>query len=567
MKLGRALTLSAITAAAAALVGGCQDYKFNPVGSCVIQPGVKQVKLADVSAADILFVVDDSGSMDPKQQALAQNFDVFIQNLSLFNQDRVARSLDPFEFHIAVTTSGVFRNYGRGRMCVAAAGAPGGRQCCDMGTCGAACDASQAGQACAGGGTCLYTGSSFQCCGTSSCTDAGAGCTLGGECGSFSQAYESPLSGGCLAGVAQAGGAYPNGDFVRAGSNPRVLHFTKDLYAPTPNLPAIQALSDQFKQNVQVGSCGSGQEQHLQAARLAVQKALSGQQPGVAAGEWPHAGAKLVVVFVADEDDCSNPADPNSAIVLQGNPGSDSCTRDQNPVGRAVEYPVSDFSSYLSGLGRPLGLGVIASADCSSGTCVPATCQVGGQTYGYAPARRLLGVSQELRVQGDEVVEGSVCQPFGDLLTEIAELVKPPSQLRLPSMPASSEITVVRIVDAGGGQRKLCTQAMSDAERDAAGWWFVACGATSAMPPVSPVSTCVHINHLNGSCEANPGETYSAEYLGQLPPGGCPGPTATAAPSSFCAQRLGVQGQNEDPADWWCYGAGTTGTCVCNTVR
>jgi hypothetical protein len=567
MKLGRPLTLAALTAAAAAAVGGCQDYAFNPVGSCVIQPGVKQVTLADVSAADILFVVDDSGSMDPKQQALAQNFDVFINDLNAFNQDRVARSLEPFEFHIAITTSSMFRNYGTGRMCVAAAGAPGGRQCCSMGSCGASCDASQAGQACAGGGTCLYNGGSFQCCATSSCGDAGAGCTLGGECGNFSQSYESPLPGGCLAGVAQAGGGYPAGSFVAAGSNPRVLHFTKDLYAPTPNAGAIQALSDQFKQNVQVGSCGSGEEQHLQAARAAVQRALAGQQPGVSPGEWPHAGAKLVVVFVADEDDCSNPPDPGQAIVLQGSPGSDSCSRNQNPVGNPVQYPTAEFSGYLSGLGRPLGLGVIASADCSSGTCVPATCQLNGSTYGYSPARRLLGVSGQVRALGDEVLEGSVCQPFGELLGQLADLVKPPSQLRLPSQPAASEITVVRIVDAGGQQRKLCTQATTDAERDAAGWWFVACGASGDMPPVSAVSTCVHINHLSGACEANPGETYSAEYLGQLPPGGCPGPTATAAPSAFCAQRLGVQGQNEDPADWWCYGSGSTGTCVCNTVR
>jgi len=573
MKLGRALTLIALTVAAAAVVGGCQDYNFNPVGSCVIQPGVKQVKLADVSAADILFVVDDSGSMDPKQQALAQNFDVFIQDLNAFNQSRVDRGLDPFEFHIAITTSSVFRNYGRGRQCVAAASAPGGRQCCDVqaGACAAdpACTEATAGQACGAGGgrACLYQGTTFQCCSTQSCGDAGAGCVLGGECGTFSQSYESPLSGGCLAGVAKPGAAYPGGDFVRAGTNPAVLHFTKDLYAPTVNTAAIQALSGQFKQNIQVGSCGSGEEQHLQAAHLAIEKALAGRQPNAAPGEWPHPDAKMVVVFVADEDDCSNPADANVAIVLQGNPGSDSCTRNQNPVGKPVLFPVGDFEAYLSGLGRALGIGVIASATCTNGSCTPSTCQVGGQAYGYAPAKRLLGVAQGLKAQGDEVVEGSVCQPFGELLTQIADLVKPPSQLRLPSLPASNVITVVRIVGAGGGQRKLCTQAITDAERATGGWWFVACGATGDNPPIAPggLSTCIHINHLNGNCEANPGETYSAEYLGQLPPGGCTNPTATQAPSAFCAQRLGVQGQNENPADWWCYGSGSVGTCVCSS--
>src|SRR5512136_1786621 len=132
MRLGRAPLLVVLTVTAVAVVGGCQDYNFNPVGSCVIQPGVKQVTLADVSAADILFVVDDSGSMDPKQQDLADNFYVFIQNLNAFNQERVSRNLQPFEFHIAITTSSIFRNYGRGKMCVAAASSPGGRQCCDV---------------------------------------------------------------------------------------------------------------------------------------------------------------------------------------------------------------------------------------------------------------------------------------------------------------------------------------------------------------------------------------------------------------------------------------------------
>ena len=57
-------------------------------------------------------------------------------------------------------------------------------------------------------------------------------------------------------------------------------------------------------------------EQHFEAGRLAVEKALAGTQPGVAAGEWPHAGAKLVVVWVGDEDDCSNPNNPAKALAL-----------------------------------------------------------------------------------------------------------------------------------------------------------------------------------------------------------------------------------------------------------
>src|SRR5574341_1983819 len=79
---------------------GCQQYNFNPVGSCIVQPGTHTVPLADITTADILFVVDDSSSMIPKQQALASNFSQFINALTTFNVDRVAKKLDAFDFHI-----------------------------------------------------------------------------------------------------------------------------------------------------------------------------------------------------------------------------------------------------------------------------------------------------------------------------------------------------------------------------------------------------------------------------------------------------------------------------------
>ena len=112
MNRGRVVALLAIVVAATTVVsGGCQSYSYSPVGVCVIQPGAKQVRLGDVSTADILFVVDDSGSMDPKQQALANNFSAFIARLTAYNVARVQRNLAAFDFHIAVTTSSVFRNY------------------------------------------------------------------------------------------------------------------------------------------------------------------------------------------------------------------------------------------------------------------------------------------------------------------------------------------------------------------------------------------------------------------------------------------------------------------------
>ncbi len=42
----------------AAFLGGCQDYQFNPVGHCIVQPGQTQITLANLSTADVLFVID-----------------------------------------------------------------------------------------------------------------------------------------------------------------------------------------------------------------------------------------------------------------------------------------------------------------------------------------------------------------------------------------------------------------------------------------------------------------------------------------------------------------------------
>jgi hypothetical protein len=130
----------------------------------------------------------------------------------------------------------------------------------------------------------------------------------------------------------------------------------------------------------------------------------------------------------------------------------------------------------------------------------------------------------------------------------------------LDSVPATSDITIVRIADSSSGAtRRICTQGV--------GWWFYDCADTTQVPAVSPVPTqCIFIDHASGDCEANPGETYSAEYLGQLPPGGCTGASPTVLPSPSCAQALPqADGGPSDPNGWWCYGpAGGTGTCVCS---
>ena len=647
MQIGRTVALFAITAAAVTVVvGGCQGYNFNPVGSCIIQPGSKQVTLEDVTTADIVFVVDDSASMTSKQAALAANFNVFINQLNQSNVDRVNHGLEPYDFHIAVTTSSIYWAdvNSQGSVCL---NGSTGTQCCKVSSCSSVSSCTP-GSACGSGGWCTIARSAiagpgvyppvsfdYQCCSGTVQDCQPQSCFPGDVCPSYTTTY---TTSDCTTGLFQQGAPYPSGAFVAAPGNPKVLHFTKNLYTPQPNTAAIAALTQQFEQNIQVGNCGSPQEQHLEAARLAMQKVLAGAY----GSDMPHLGAKLIVVWVGDEDDCSSPGpgatntDAGLSIVLQhsGDTGADECVADknvgttQNPNVPMRAFPVGDYDSYFASLVAPNGQNPTASqpyrafsaafiagtvpcvdsqnavvsyaaADqyiepvCGSvttpGYTVPsASCPADGEGI-WAGAVRFSSLADSFTARGYSVVEDTVCDSisasgFGNVLSQIANLVSAPSALMLASQPAASEVTLIQIQDSNGEQVEICPQALTQAATSTAGWWFMDCGTpTSPPPPVAtdgsgnPLTTaCIYINHDSGACEANAGQTYSAEYLGQVPPGGCQGASQTAPPldlpppagSVACFNALKGAGSSLSAADWWCYGPnGGTGTCVCNTAQ
>ena len=103
--MSRPLRVRALLPFALLAAAGCQDYNFNPVGHCLVQPGTERFTLSDVSTADVLFVVDDSGSMGGEQVKLARAFGRFIQNLDDTNAARAGNGLQPIDFHLAVTTT------------------------------------------------------------------------------------------------------------------------------------------------------------------------------------------------------------------------------------------------------------------------------------------------------------------------------------------------------------------------------------------------------------------------------------------------------------------------------
>jgi hypothetical protein len=109
-----------------------------------------------------------------------------------------------------------------------------------------------------------------------------------------------------------------------------------DLVSP----PGVMVSSDpalvtKFQSAVVVGTSGYGREQPFTAARRAVEKSAAG---GPNAG-FLRAGAKLAIVFLSDEDDCSG------ATSLTTN----AQCRTERTASPSALVPVAEFASYLRG--------------------------------------------------------------------------------------------------------------------------------------------------------------------------------------------------------------------------
>jgi hypothetical protein len=679
--MSRPVGARAIAVVVAFVAAGCQDYNFNPVGHCLLQPGSQHFTLSNVSSADVLFVVDDSNSMAGKQANLANAFSDFVENLTSTNIGRAQGGLLPLDFHVAVTTTSVFYNRAplTAQTCSDTCGAEAGKATCCVGTapvygprrCTAGGPASQcpvSGTSCSN--ACSGLKGEWYCCvAADGSYPPNAINSVGGDpvrcdpkavllpCGQLQTHYD--FAGVCnlpTKGVAYDQFPFPDGDFVGStsitplGANPRVLHFDKRLYYTWDPLHpqagqngqgfTMDELKRFFVQNVAVGTCGSPQEQGLAASFLGIENALAGLQKDTyaynralgsdknstpvkqaqvsvtngipsanAAAVWPGPNSKLVVVYVGDEDDCSSPQDPARGVLMLDSDiaGQDACTADATRPS-PKETAVASFVDYLTGLGRPLGAAFIVSArsttdpsSCSNGTCYAdyccdlscsSTCQsgpppAGSVCGGLAPGTRFIQAATQLKAKGADVVVGTVCSDFGPTLNSVAEIVKPPQTLSLPSLPAESAIAILRIASANGTTRKICKPALvplrptnytrSQAEETGADWWFSATGepgppydpdSVSTAAPVAIPTKFVYINP-KGSCIANPGETYSADYLGVVPqpPPGQPVTTGGCDPAigaADCQAKLGGQVQ-----DWQCSpipGDATTpawGTCTC----
>jgi len=305
---------------------------------------------------DILFVVDDSGSMAAEQANLATNFQVFI--------DALAASPVKNDFQIGITTTSIDRNVGSGATATLA--------------------------------------TTFQ--------------TTTAE---------------CAAGHPNAGLPYPGGALVAVDA-------TRKQVASGPGRilsAASPTLVQDFTRNVNVGVCGSGKEQGLRAARLALSEPLlSGANAG-----FLRTGSRLAVIVVSDANDCSDPGDG------QGHPLVEPA---DVPTCQQKAEQVADFVQFLKGpLGgqtRDVVVATIAAVD--PATLQPALCTGAGGTA-ENPAPRYVDFAAAF---GTKSAVASICDAsFASTLQTIAGLIASQT-VPLSEEPADWRLLAVSVARAGG---------------------------------------------------------------------------------------------------------------------
>lgn len=199
-----------------------------------------------------------------------------------------------------------------------------------------------------------------------------------------------------------------------------------------------------FRANVLVGLSGPGKEQPFRAARLALSDRLGDANAG-----FLRPGARLAVVFVTDEDDCSDAADPRA--------GSNAACHDDvvKQAHPPVLDPVDDFARFLlgpiDGELREVTLGVIAGFDAATLTpsCGDAAiCENTACGTAFDGADRFAALAAA--VGGARVRLGSICDAsFRQTLEDLAATVMP-TTMPLEGAPADPGLLVVSVRRADG---------------------------------------------------------------------------------------------------------------------
>ena len=270
----------------------CQDYRFEQ--KC--PEGITETQVTKAASeptpADILFVVDNSGSMADEQENLATNFNMFINQIAGADND--------YRIAVVSTDQSFGEEQGGLRVDIFAPDAP----------------------------------FELQNANASGCSGVG-------------------ISQGCFRG--------PN-------ANTRVIS-TQDLNR--------QEQIDAFQANVRVGSCGTGDEEGLEAMLDALRKSAPG---GCNAG-FLRPEANLVIIFVSDEDDHG-------------------------------EVSVNDAVQQLATLKNPEQIRIAAIVGYANGNASDCRTPLGSTCGGYCTRGPEAGGSlTTCNLQGDTCGAGETCRP------------------------------------------------------------------------------------------------------------------------------------------------------------
>ncbi len=341
-----------LAALCAALAAGCDSIPKNALLSCEQDVQVLPAQ------TDLLFVIDDSGSMREEQENLRQNLAAFVAEL--------AASPVPNDFRIGVTTTDVHNTFGM---------------------------------------------TSF----------------FPTNVAPFDQfPYAVPFAQGTI--VAIDPGALTD-DALRG----KPVYDQVDGYrVPGARrfLGATPADVGAFETNVLVGTLGSGKEEPLRAAELALGARVD---DGANAG-FLRSGARLGIVMLTDEDDCSERAAIGAPLAAVNNDQCHDATIKQNGLLRPEDF-VSFLDGPIAGEERRPVLAVIAGFDQNG---APAGCA----TSYDRPTRldRLLDLLGEERA-----FRGSICDAsFGPSLRRIADLLVPQT-VPIDGAPPDARMLVVSV--------------------------------------------------------------------------------------------------------------------------
>jgi hypothetical protein len=192
-----------------------------------------------------------------------------------------------------------------------------------------------------------------------------------------------------------------------------------------------------FQANVRVGDFGSGKEEPFRAARLALSDRLRDANAG-----FLRPGARLAVIFLTDEDDCSGP--PDQAIWNDA-----ACGVARNAPSSSL-VAVSDFAAFLqgpiAGEVRDVVVAAITGVTCVGGVCTKTDAPCG--TARDIPDRivSLLALFSPARTR-----LASICDPsFDQALDEFAGAIMSQT-LPLDGAVADYRMLVAKVTKPGVG--------------------------------------------------------------------------------------------------------------------